>query len=406
MSVGFCLQSLPPLLRVPNALARGLGIAAPRLTPENLARAATRKAGLSRGLPGHVEQALEVLCRSFADEAALHWFGRMNQWNLIVTGLAALLRIEQLFEDDPTLDETELIAPLIVTGLPRSGTTFLHRLLSTLDANDPVALYQHIFPYPRRPDTRKLEAKAIFEPWRRASRVYDLDAIHHVRPALPDECNFGMRLGLRSMIYWSTAPTYSYLRWVLEQDLREAYRLYRRVLLLHQRQAPTKRLTLKCPQHLAWLPALCEALPEAHIIQTHRDPLQTVPSECKLILSLHGVSTTALDWRRTVDHNRLKVRTYAARSVAFSRTPEAARVIHVNYQDLVSDPVALAADICRRVGLDYGPEDDQILGSFFGRNRQHKHGKNHYSLEQFELDPDELRANFEPYCERFLPGLS
>lgn len=399
---GFETQPLPGVLRAPNAIAHRFDIDGPMLTPEHLTRAASRRAGLSASLPAHVELALEQLCRSLHDEARLHWFGRTNVHNLIVTGLAELLLIEDRFRRDPQLAEQPLVPPLIVTGLPRSGTTFLHRLLSIAAAAEPVELYRHFFPSPRRLPTQRLEAELLFFPWKLASHSYGLDAIHFVRPGLPDECNFGMRLGMRSMIFWATAPTYGYLRWLLDQDLRESYQLYRKVLLLHQARAPGKRLTLKCPHHLAWLPALREAIPEALIVQTHRDPVEAVPSECKLILSLHGLSTHHVDWRETVAHNRHKIVTFARRSLEFDQTEAGRSVVHVDYRRLVREPVTLARELHERLGLGFDEADEAALARFFADNRQHKHGKNPYSLAQFDLTGEQINADFVDYRARFL----
>lgn len=404
-AVGFPLKPLPAFLRVANRVAERLGVLSPVLTPERLVEAACRSAGLPDRLPAHVGEALEVLCRSLHDEANLHWFGRMNQQNLIVTGLASLLRVEQAFRDDPSLAQTELLPPVVVTGLPRSGTTFLHRLLSAPDEAAGVELYRHIYPLPHTPvDWRKLDVAAKFQAWKMASRTYDLDAIHFVRPDLPDECNFGMRVAMRSMIFWATAPSYGYMRWLLSRDLREAYQLYRKILLVHQRQLPGRRLTLKCPQHLAWLPALAEALPEALIVQTHRDPAEAVPSECKLILSLQALSTHRLDWRRTVENNRARLTTYADRAVAFADSDMGARVLHVDYRALVRDPVGVAGDIHTRFGLPFSDAQRAALSSFTAENRQHKHGHNRYSMGQFELSAEQVAADFRPYVERFLGG--
>src|SRR5262249_53382056 len=137
----------------------------------------------------------DVLCRSLRDEANLHWFGRLNVYNLLVTGLSSLLRVEQQFATDPTLAHEPLIPPLIVTGIPRSGTTFLHRLLAAEPQAASISLSRHIFPLPHTPvNYRWCEVQAKFLPWWTASRQYGLDAMHYVRPHLPDECNFGMRL--------------------------------------------------------------------------------------------------------------------------------------------------------------------------------------------------------------------
>jgi hypothetical protein len=393
-AIGFAQRPLPFYLRIANRLAPG------DFTPERLMARAARSAGLPAEFPAHVATALDVLCAALREEARLHWFGATNLRLLLVTGLASFLRVEQRFREDPALADTPLRDPIIVTGLPRSGTTHLHRLLSAEPEAAPVRLYQHVYPTRFRPlDYRRLRTEVEFFPWRLASRTYDLDAIHYVRPGLPDECNFGMRLGGRSMIYWAMAPTYSYLEWLLAQDLRETYQLYRKVLILRQLEAPGRRITLKCPHHLAWLPALTEAIPEARIVMTHRDPLQAVPSECKLVLALQGVGTRALDWRRTVAGNMSKVLCFARRAVEFDAAPE--RLMHVSYRRLVRDPVETVRAIHARFGLPFEDAHATAIGRFAEQNRQHKHGRNVYSAEQFGVDLARVTDDYAPYRERF-----
>lgn len=404
-SVGFGRKPLPFWLKVPNFLAKELGIASPRLTPENLVKAASRNASLPAHFPSKVEEALEVLCRSLSDEAQLHWFGKMIYWNMIVTGLSGFLEIEQAFADDPLLIKTKLIDPLIVVGLPRSGTTFLHRLLSSPANAKGIELYRYLYPVPKRPDFRKLYASAIFEPFAIASGIYNIDAIHYVRPNLPEECIFGLRLSIQSALFWSIAPTYSYLSWLLDQDLREAYAFYRKVLILYQKQLPGKHLTLKCPDHLAWLPSLVDALPEAHILQIHRDPLETLVSDCKLTLSLHALATYSFDWRKIVDHVYLKERTYAQRSVAFTNSTQGQKVFHINYQDIVNEPESLVHKIYKNTGIPFSDNDLETVKQYVLSNKQHKYGRNSYSLEQFDLSSQHLMDTFKDYRDRFISKL-
>lgn len=402
-SIRFEPQSLPTGLGILNRLTERLSIDAPLLTPERLTASAARYAGLPDKFPPHVQQSLEVLCRSLHDEAGLHWFGRMNYSMLLVTGMASLLQVEQAFRDDPSLAKTELVPPVIVTGLPRSGTTYLHRLLCASEDAAAVALYQHVYPVVRRPiDHRRAEFSLRFAAWRMASRAYAMDAMHLMRSELPDECNWGMRLGGRSMIFWNAAPACGYLHWLLDQDMRETYQLYRKVLLLHQRAMPGRRLTLKCPHHMAWLPALTEALPEARVVQVHRDPLQTVASDCKLSLSMHCMSTNTADLRKSVEHVLIKNQCYAERAVAFAATPDGNKVHHLEYQRLVNDPVGLARDLHSSLRLPFTDGHESALRTFAASNKQYKHGRNPYSLEQFALEPVKLRKIFRTYRERFL----
>ena len=116
------------------------------LDPERLARAASRRAGLPDRLPASVGDGLERFCRAARDEAELHWYGRAVLWDLVVSGLAARLRLDAAFAAEPGLADTPLIAPLIICGLPRSGSTFLHRLLAHTEDAQPVKLYEHLEP--------------------------------------------------------------------------------------------------------------------------------------------------------------------------------------------------------------------------------------------------------------------
>ncbi len=400
--VGFDCKPLPFWLKFPNTLAKELGINAPNLTPENLVKAASQNASLPACFPTKIEDALAVLCRSLADEAQLHWFGKMNFWNMIVTGLSGFLQVEQAFIDDPSLANTKLINPLIVVGLPRSGTTFLHRLLSVPENANGIELYRFIYPVQKQPDFRRMQAFGIFEPWRIASEIYGMDAIHYMRPNLPDECHFGLRLSMQSMLFWSMAPTYSYLRWLLGQDLRAVYQFYRKVLILYQKQLPGKNLTLKCPYHAAWLPSLLEALPEANIVQIHRDPLETVPSDCKLTLSLHSLSTESLDWRNIVNHVLLKTDNLAQRSVDFSNSSIGKRIFHVNYHHLLKDPETLVRNIYGNTEIPFSDQDAQIVREYVTKNKKNKYGRNFYSLEQFDISPQYIIDTFKDYRDKFI----
>ena len=406
-AIGFPLLPMPGWLSAANRVATWAGSGPDSLTPERLMADGARSAGLPAEYPPHVVETLEVLCASLREEARLHWFGYMNVRTLLVSGLAALLQVERAFAERPELADTRLNSPMIVLGLPRSGTTYLHRLLSAVPEAEPVAFYQHIYPISRgRPDLRRLRCELEFRPWQLASRVYSLDSMHLVRPGLPDECNLGMRLGGRSMIYWATSPTHTYLRWLLSQELRESYQLYRKVLILHQAAAPDRRLTLKCPHHLAWLPALSEAIPEAKLVLTHRDPVQAVPSECKLVLSSHALSTSDLDWRRTVEGNSFKIHTFSTRVVEFADGPSGDRLIHVPSRRLVKDPVGLVRDIHARAGAAFTEDHAARIDAFASENRQHKHGRNHYAAEQFGLSPAALAEDFGAYRDRFQAELA
>ena len=404
---GIELQPMPLPYRALGTLFSTFGAHPYSMEPERIKAAAARDAGLPARFSDAVEEGLARACRALRDEANLHWFGRANLWELMVTGLSAKLRVDDLYRRHPELDETPLRPPLIVVGLPRSGTTFLHRLLADTDDARAIRFYEHLRPLPPDgPDVRRLRAEVKFAPWRRLGAQYNLDAIHYVRPGEADECHFSLRLCMHSTIYWSMAPTHSYLEWLLQQDAREAYQTYRRVLLCMQRENPSGRMTLKCPSHLAFLPTLTEVVPEAMLVQIHRAPESIAASEASLMLALHATSVRELDWRRSVQSNLGKITTYANRSADFADTEVGQRVKHVDYRRLTSEPVAVAREIREHFGLAYGPDHERRLQRYAHQNRQHKRGRHRYSAEQYEFDPDAIAPRFARYRARFAEWLS
>lgn len=377
------------------------------LDPASLIRAACRRAGLPDRLPASVGDGLERFCRAARDEAELHWYGRANLRALIVSGLAARLRLDAAFAADPGLADTPLIPPVVICGLPRSGSTFLHRLLATTEDAQPVKLYEHLDPLrPPGMDLRRLRAEVRLWPWRGLGDRSALDDMRRVRPDAADACALSLRLSMRSMSLWSIAPVPGYLEWLLEADMTEAYQTYRRVLQLHQRAEPGRRLTLKCPSHCASLPALTRALPEALIVQTHRAPEQAAPDDARLVLSLQATSVTRLDWRSTVRHNLDRATTYARRSAAFAETEAGRRVHHIDARALLSDPVGAALGIRDHFGLGFNAGHRDRLSRYVRLNRGRDRARVAQSIERFGLEAADLERRFAPYRARFGAWLS
>ncbi len=400
------LHPLPLSLKVANGavnIIEKCGLRVATITPEQAIKDASRRARLPPKFPKDVESALEILCRSVKDDTDLHYFGRENLREVMVGGLEMRLRLDEIFRKNPELEKQPLIPPLIVTGLPRSGTTFLHRLLCETEEARPIPLYEGFYPVPRKPvDTRLWDTKIKLSFWHGAAKPYNLDAIHFIRAELPDECNFPIRLGMCSTVFWSIAPVSSYFEWLLEQEMRETYQYYRRVLLLLQANSPGKRLVLKCPSHLAWMEALVEAIPEALIVQTHRNPLESLPSESKLILSMQALATHKLDWEKIVQLQTRRIEVYANRSVQRNSQPIGQKIFHVDYRDLINDPIATASSIRKHFQFPLTSDHLARLEKYSQKNRQYKHGKNPYTLEQFNLDAKQLEEKFSAYTETFL----
>jgi hypothetical protein len=396
---------LPLPLRLLNragALLRSRGLRLGALEPDGLMDEAARAEGRSDfGDERELREALGVLCASIEEEPAIHTLARLHLRRLLLQALAIRLRLYAARRARPELARGPARPPLIVCGLPRSGTTFLHRLLAEAPDARPLPLWELMEPLPGRgPERRREEAVRRIERLNRLAPV-SIDAQHLIRPDLPDECNHLLKCSLRSSFFWQ-APLYRYLEWYRAQEMDGPYTEYRDLLVLLQ--DPARRLVLKDPFHCAHLPALLRALPGAMVVQTHRDPVETVPSFHKLTLTAHCVLADPVDPARMAEVNTRWLEGIAARTIAHRGALPEGRVLDVDYRALIADPVGTVARIHQHFGLDWTEALAARMNAFVVKNGQRKYGDNPYRAEAFGQDPAELARRFAEYRARFIPA--
>jgi hypothetical protein len=382
-----------------TGIAGRLGWSGHTLDPGALEEAAARQTGLDDFGPPAYREGLCALTSSLERQADLHDLGRVHFHRLIVECLVSRLRLVAARRADPGLDVAPLRPPLIVCGLPRSGTTFLHRLLALAADARPLALGELLQPLPGPgPDRRLADAR------KRVSRLQQLvsvsiDAQHYVRPELPDECTYLFRPSFASLLLWQ-APAYEWFEWFTSCDMAQPYRDYR-LLLSVLCPDPQKRLVLKDPAHARNLPELFAVLPEAMVVQLHRDPVEAVPSLHKLTLTMQSVLSRRVDVPRLAEANTRWVAAVLDRSLASRAQLPAGRLLDVSYRDLIADPLAVARRIHDHFGLPWTATRAQTQ-AFEAQHRQRRFGENSYSPEAFGQTRAGLAARFAGYRERFL----
>ncbi|MDF1563190.1 MAG: sulfotransferase [Deltaproteobacteria bacterium] len=378
-----------------------LGLTPLRFEPERLRAKASRATGLSDFGPGPHEEGLEVLCRSFEEDARLSLIGRIGMQNMVSRALQHLLQRVEAKKRRPDVFEAPLDpAPLIVIGLPRSGTTFLHRLLCQTEGARPLRTFelQHPFP-PEGKDRRRQLVDAEFA--RLKSMAPSLDVKHFLGAEEPEECMWLLNTTLVSLSYWVFAPVHAYLEWYLEQDHHVAYQGYREHLQLFQAETPGRRLTLKAPVHTGHLDALLAAVPEAKLVQTHRDPVPVVGSTNSLIHTIHSVMSEEVDDRRTGRTN-LEMLGRMMKKHLEARERHADRILDVDYDALLADPIGTVRRVHEHHGLGWREADEARLQEHLEGRQQHRFGRHEYSLEECGLEAAEVDALFADYRGRFL----
>lgn len=385
------------VLGVAEAVAPSTGLDA-----DALEDAASHATGLADFGDPYYREGLERLAASANVDACLNPYGRLLLRRVVGEALQNRLRFVREQRANPALFATPLRPPLIVLGLPRTGTTFLHRLLAVDPAHRAVPYWELVGAVPRGPDDTPARRRRRAQEHLRPRRWFtpELDAVHYIRVDTPEECMFMLSLTFESLVYWVLAPAYGYLDWYQARDRRKKYREYALLLRALQAAAP-ERLVLKAPAHTDALDALLDAVPEAVLVQTHREMVATASSWCSTNYATQAVATAAPDLERAVRANvglleRVLERNLAARE----RVP--GRVVDVRYRDLVADPIATVERIYAHAGWKVSEPLRDALRAYVERNPQGKHGRHRYGPERFGLDPAELRARFLAYEDRFL----
>ena len=382
-----------------------LGLSLASLEEESLLRESQRIARLKDFGDDSFRVPLQKLLESLNKEGNLNFVGQALLRKYLLNLLVNRLRIQENFKRYPEIAKVPIEKPLFVLGLPRSGTTFLHNLLS----QDPSSRWLHLWelcnPLPspdyntRETDPRIGEAKKLVESFN--SLVPQLSTVHHLNPSGPEECNVLFEHDLISILFELRANVPSYTEWLLNQDLVDSYRYYRRQLQLLAWKWSGKHWLLKAPIHLNYLLALITVFPDARIIHTYRDPLKVVPSLCSLSALFRGVYTDHLDLKAIGEQWLNWFDIISERSMEMRQAIPNQQIYDLNYLDLVSDPIGKVRQIYDYLDYDFNPVFEENLKQYINTNPQHKHGVHRYSLDQFGLDASKVNKRFENYCLKF-----
>lgn len=394
----------PWFLRIADAAHRPFELVGRPLLPcdpDSLKDRARRLAGLGDFGDPAFEEGLRVLCNSADRDAKLNFVGRLIFREYTVAALVQRLRRVDLGKRRPEIFERSLNRPLILVGLPRSGTTMLHRLLALAGDARALRAWELRQPIaPRGPDRRREEAIAMIAKMKRAAP--SLDAKHHMDADEPEECMLLKDPSFVSISYWAFFPVFEHLAWVERQDHRAAYREYRAYLQVFQAESPERRLVLKAPAHTRFIELLHEIVPEARIVQTHRDPVSVVASLNSLFYTFHSVASRAPDLRRMARANlELLAKQVEGNMAQRARVP-AEKLFDLRYRDLLADPVGSVEQIHARFDLPYDDAARDAVRAWLRNRPQHHFGKHVYSAAELGLSEEQINERFTAYVDRFL----
>lgn len=351
-------------------------------------------------------QPLRVLLDALQGEGDLTLIGRIAMREDILQSLLIRLAIQADRIRYPDIADAGIEAPLFITGLPRSGTTFLHSLLDQDPTWRAPAAWEVMYPSP--PPGAHLYGlePRIAHAQRRMQKLYWLaprfKVIHPLDATSPQECIAITNSAFVSDAYPTMCHIPSYQRWLDRADLVPSYEHHRRFLQQLQGGHHHLRWLLKAPAHLFGLRAILEVYPDARFVFTHRDPLEVLPS----LANLTQVLRSGFSNRHDPQEIGREVGRWAqgmrqARKIVAQLPDRQARCVEIAYEDLTNQPLATVQRLYRHFDLELSNDALVRVQTYLRRCPKDQFGKHHYSLAQFALDAGEIQrafAGLHSYC--------
>ena len=376
---------------------------APSLEPDSLIQRSVDLTGLDDFGDVPFLEPLEVLVHSLVHDAQVEGPALDRAHEMLTGVLVKRLRLVSDRKQHPEIEREEIDRPVFIVGPPRSGSTHLHALLACVSGMRAPLFWEMSAPSPPpdrvtfdRDPRIALVQKVIDE------MPQGLMVRHPMSATRPEQCNLLNDWSFINQAWTASFHIPSYVEWLLDADFGPAYEAHRRTLQHLQWRVPG-RWVLKYPKHLLAMPALLNVYPDALFVWTHRDPAVVIPSAVSLTAFMRESNTPGFDpvgfGREWVVMEELALqRGIAGRDRGLYPSD---RNTDVHFATLMSDPESMVANICRRIGADFGDDSRRRLAAWTDSHPRTQHGVHRYRAADFGLDPGRLRDRFAFYTHRF-----
>ena len=374
---------------------------------DDLIREATEQTGFDDFGDLPYREGLEVLLETY-ERNVKDLEGRRRCRERVVFQLSTRLKCENAFKTIPEIAEQEIVAPIFVTGLPRSGTSALLNLLVAAPENRGLLQWEVQFPDPW-PSSKPGEqdprypylAKALEE-----SRDSEFAKIHYIDADTPEECVLlhafafhGVQLGFEIILE-------PYRSWLLQQDLEPLYAYQKKLMQMQNWRNPGQQWMLKAPAHMWGIDAILKVFPDARFVWCHRDPQKVVPSinsMNKVVMGMYAGDYSHLD---AGEIGRAVMEWYAMsleQGLAMRDKLPPELFVDCSQREFVDDPMAVVRRVYDAFDMTLGDETRNALQSHVDANPKGKHGKHEYDLAEYGLTSELIAKRFAFYTgdERF-----
>ena len=391
----------PLILRAANRIADAMGMFDRPLSVATLISLAQERTRLIDFGEWRFEEPLELLLRSYEHEANLSGFGRFAaRWDTLRL-LSNLLVLRLAEQQTPMILSQPIEKPIFITGLPRTGTSFLHDLLGRDRSNHVVRCWETIYPWPRKkPDRRQAIVDRQLAGFARLAP--EISTLHPMTAESPQECSEITAHVFTSLRFDTTHHVPSYREWVDNTGHKAAYLFHKRFLQHLQYQNGPGRWILKCPDHVFALDSIRTVYPDARFVFVHRNPVEVLSSVAKLTEVLRRPFTRHID---RVQIGR-QVSEHCAQGAAIlveasnGKYNESDTIFHIKFQSLISDPLRCITALYEHFGMDLSADARARIQAVPNTSNEPRRARKSH-MEDFALDAFAEGRRYRDYMSCF-----
>jgi len=378
------------------------------LAPDDLIDEAIRHTGLDDFGPGDFRPRLNAYAEAIDADTGNTNLNRLILRNRITRLLSSRLLLADLLRRYPEIHDIEIERPIIVVGLPRSGTTHLVNLIAADRRRRALPYWESQEPIPLRGDGP--DVNGIDPRYARCAAEYDaaramtphLQTMHDRFPAAIEEEIELLDLDFASYVLEWHARVPKWRDFYFGLDQHQHYAYLRTILKALTFLRGPRQWVLKSPQHAEQLGPLISTFPDATVAFTHRDPLAVIQSAVTMLAYGDRMRRHDIDPHGLVDYWIDRMERLLRACVRDRELIPAARSLDIRFHELNGNEMAILQTLYEYNGTDLSPDVKATLQGYLDDNPRGKHGRMVYDLKRdFDRSPDEIRSRFAFYFERF-----
>jgi hypothetical protein len=333
--------------------------------------------------------------------------GTVSFYAQLVQMMKNRLLIEDLLHRHPEIHDIDIARPIIIAGLPRTGTTHLHNLLSADPALRSLPYWESLEPVlpdseqpgPGLPDPRWARTAFGLDVADRAMPYFK--RMHEMTPDHVHEEIHLLAIDVSTMLFETLALIPSWRDSYRATDQTPSYQYLRTVLQVLQWLRGGTRWVLKSPQHLEQFGPLRTVFPDATVVVTHRDPVAVTVSMATMIAYTARMQVDRPDPVAVGRYWSDRSEDLFRACVTDRHLLSDAHTLDVRFDDFMADDMAMVKHIYDVADQPFTDDAHRSITGFLATHERGRHGSVAYRSEVLGIDRTERRRALAFYSDRF-----